>query len=346
MALVKSHIMSVGVVFLLASCQPANPTPKVQQQEIFTTAITLTLYGNPDDAVFTRIFDRLHAIDNLMSDYDPNSELSRLSAAAGTGPFKVSPETLQVVKSGLSESALTKGIYDPSIGPVTHLWDVAGNQGLPHPKVPSAEAIKKARDLVNWKDVVVDDAASTVTLKRKGMILDLGGIAKGYAMDEALRIAQAAGVSSGIFNMGNSSMALLGQKPGNKDWKIGVQDPFDAQGNYFAIVSGHDMTVETSGPYEKFFISDGHRYHHIMDPRTGSPASSGLEQVTLLLPLDTKLADGLSTSCFILGLEKGMALIESLPDAAAIFVTSDKKVHLSSRVGSRFVLKNPAFTVE
>jgi thiamine biosynthesis lipoprotein len=345
MAPVKTPIVFLALL-VLASCQPATPVPKVQQQEIFTTAITLTLYGNPDDSVFTKVFDRLHAIDNLMSDYDANSELSRLSAASGTGPFKVSPETLQVVKSGLSESALTNGIYDPSIGPVTHLWDVGGNQGLPNPKVPSPEAIKKALALVNWKDVAVDDAAATITLKRKGMVLDLGGIAKGYAMDEALRIAKAAGVTSGIFNMGNSSMGLLGLKPGNKEWKIGLQDPFGAQGTYFGIVSGHDMTVETSGPYEKFFMYQGHRYHHIMDPRTGAPAESGLEQVTLLLPLDTKLADGLSTSCFILGLDKGMALIESLPDAAAIFVTSDKKVHLSSRVGARFELKNTAFTVE
>jgi thiamine biosynthesis lipoprotein len=105
------------------------------------------------------------------------------------------------------------------------------------------------------------------------------------------------------------------------------------------------MTVETSGPYQKFFMSGGKRYHHIMDPRTGSPAASGLEQVTLLLPLDTKLADGLSTSCFILGLDKGMALIESLPDAAAVFVTSDRRVVLSSRVGTKFTLLDKTFTL-
>ena len=104
------------------------------------------------------------------------------------------------------------------------------------------------------------------------------------------------------------------------------------------------MTVETSGPYQKFFLAGGKRYNHIMDPRTGAPAASGLEQVTLILPLDTQLADGLSTSCFILGLDRGLALIESLPDAAAIFVTSDHKVVLSSRVGERFHLLDKSFT--
>ena len=332
---------------LVLSCQPApaGPVAKTQQQEIFTTVIQLTLYGNPPDAVFTQIFDRLRRIDTLMSDYDPQSEVSRLSDQAGGPPTAVSPETLTVLHSALTEAALTKGIFDPTIGPVTHLWDISGQAGQKSPQIPTADAIRHARELVGWKDLLVDDAKGTVQLKRPGMILDLGGVAKGFAMDEALRIAQQAGVTSGILNMGNSSLALLGKKPDGAEWKVGIQDPFQTVGTPFAIVTGSDMTVETSGTYQKFFVANGHRYHHIMDPRTGAPAESGLEQVTLLLPLDTKLADGLSTSCFILGRDQGMKLIESLPDAAAIFVASDKHVYLSSRVGNRFQLKDPSFQV-
>ena len=311
----------------------------MQHQDIFTTIISVSLYGNPDDAVFAKIFDRLHQIDAWMSDFSPNSEISRVSQKAGLGPVKVSPETLTVVKHALAESALTGGIFDPTIGPVTHLWDVGGD----HPKVPSAGARSAALALVNWKDVQVDDTAATVALAKPGMILDLGGVAKGFAMDEALRIAQESGVKTGIFNMGNSSIGFLGKKPNGKPWKVGIQNPFQPNSTYFATIEGFDMTVETSGPYEKFFIQEGKRYHHIMDPRTGAPADSGLEQVTLVLPLDTKLADGLSTSCFILGLKKGMALIESLPDAAAVFVTTDRRVFLSSRVGNRFTLIDQSF---
>jgi thiamine biosynthesis lipoprotein len=314
----------------------------VQQQDIFTTVISLSLYGNPDDTVFVKIFDRLHQIDTWMSDFRPDSEISLVSKHAGLGPVKVSPETLTVVKHALAESTLTNGIFDPTIGPVTHLWDV----GSEHPKVPSARAIATALALVNWKDVLVDETVGAVALTKPGMVLDLGGVAKGFAMDEALRIAQESGVKAGIFNMGNSSIGFLGKKPGGKPWKVGIQNPFQPNSTYFATMEGFDMTVETSGPYEKFFVQDGKRYHHIMDPRTGSPADSGLEQVTLILPLDTKLADGLSTSCFILGLKKGMALIESLPDAAAIFVTTDHKVFLSSRVGNRFTLIDKAFQLQ
>lgn len=336
---------AVSLLWLLAACQPSAPALKVQQQDVFTTLIQLSFYGDPPDAVYSQIFDRLHHIDTLMSDYDAHSEISRVSAQSGGQPVKVSPETMTVIHTALSEAALTKGIFDPTIGPVTHLWDISGQAGQAKPRIPSAEAISRARALVSWKDLEVDDTENTLRLKRPGMAIDLGGVAKGFAMDEALQIARDAGITSGILNMGNSSLALLGKKPGGESWKVGIQDPFQTAGTPFAIVTGFDMTVETSGTYQKFFTLNGHRYHHIMDPRTGAPAESGLEQVTLLLPLDTGLADGLSTSCFILGLDKGMKLIESLPDAAAIFVTSDKHVYLSSRVGSRFTLKDASFQV-
>jgi len=332
----------VVLLTLLAGCQDQPPPgPKVEQQEIFTTLITLSLYNNPDEAVYTSIFDRLHLIDGWMSDYRSDSEISHVTAQAGIAPVKVSPETLHVVKQALVQSALTNGIFDPSIGPVTHLWNVGSDTA----HVPTPAAIAAAKALVNWKDVVIDDQAGTIFLKRRGMQLDVGGIAKGFAMDQALTIARKARVTTGIFNMGNSSIGLLGTKPGGKAWKIGVQDPFQASGAYFATVDGSEMTVETSGPYQKFFMAGGKRYHHIMDPRTGSPAASGLEQVTLILPLDTKLADGLSTSCFILGLDRGLALVESLPDAAAVFVTSDRRVVVSSRVGSKFNLIDKTFTL-
>ena len=342
-----------GLVALigLSACQeaPAEAPKVVTQQNLLHTVIELRLYGNPSDQVFEQTFAKLASIGDRMTDFETTSEVSRIAAQAGIAPVPVSADTLMVVKRGLAEAQMTNGIFDPTIGPVSHLWHV-GDQDPTNPQVPTAAQIRAAQALVNWKDVVVDDQAGTVFLKRKGMILDLGGLIKGYALDEALKVSRDAKVTSGLFNMGRSTIGLLGKKPGNQNWKVGVQDPFasEASGGYFAVIEASDITVETSGPYQKFFMDHGKRYHHIMDPRTGAPAETGLEQVTLLLPLDTTLSDGLSTSCFILGLEKGMALVESLPDAAAIFVTSDHKVYLTSRVGSRFQLKDPndkTFTV-
>jgi thiamine biosynthesis lipoprotein len=346
-----SLLAGLGALVWLTSCQaaPAQDPKIVTQENLLHTVIELRLFGNPPDQVFEQTFAKLASIGDRMTDYETSSEVSRISAQAGIAPVPVSADTLMVIQRGLTEAQMTNGIFDPTIGPVTHLWHI-GDQDPAAPQIPTPDQIRAAQALVNWKDVVVDEKAGTVFLKKKGMVLDLGGLIKGYALDEALTVARAAKVPSGLFNMGRSTIGLLGKKPGNQNWKVGVQDPFvsEASGGYFAVIEGSDITVETSGPYQKFVMDHGKRYHHIMDPRTGAPAETGLEQVTLLLPLDTTLSDGLSTSCFILGLEKGMALVESLPDAAAIFVTSDHKVYLTSRVGSRFQLKDPndkTFTV-
>ncbi|NNM67478.1 MAG: FAD:protein FMN transferase [Spirochaetales bacterium] len=322
------------LVSLLSSC--ADPGPIVQQQDIYTTSIILSLYGNPPPVVFDKIFARLHQIDLQMSAQRSNSEINDISDHAGKSPVKVSPDTLIVLENALSMAKLTHGIFDPTIGPVTALWNVEGE----NPHVPSPEAIAHARALVNWRDVVINQQAGTVFLTRPGMRLDFGGIAKGYAMDEAVRIARNYGVKTGIFNMGDSSICLLGTKSNGEPWKVGIQDPsYGApRSSIIGIVQGYNFVVETSGPYERYFVQNGKHYHHIMDPRTGAPAESGLSQVTLLMPVDTTLGDGLSTSCFILGLNKGMQLINSLSGASAIFVTKDKKVYLSPGVAGRFSL--------
>jgi thiamine biosynthesis lipoprotein len=329
------------LISLLSSC--ADPGPVVQQQDIYTTSIILSLYGNPQPVVFNKIFARLHQIDLQMSAQRPNSEINDVSDHAGKSPVKVSPDTLIVLENALKMAKLTDGIFDPTIGPVTTLWNVEGE----NPHVPSPQAIAQARALVNWRDVVIDQNAGTVFMTKPGMRLDFGGIAKGYAMDEAVRIARSYGVKTGIFNMGDSSICLLGTKPNGEPWKVGIQDPsYGApRSSIIGIVQGYNFVVETSGPYERYFVQDGKHYHHIMDPRTGAPAESGLSQVTLLMPVDTTLGDGLSTSCFILGLDKGMKLITSLPGASAIFVTKDKKVYLSPGVAGRFRLTEQGKTL-
>ncbi len=331
-----------GLVLLgagLVSC--GTPEPVMRQKEVYSTLVSITLFQNTSNSVFDQIFQRLETIDQQMSAQRPTSQISQISAHAGISPVKVSSDTLWVLQNSLRMSQLTDGIFDPTIGPVTFLWNVEGN----NPHVPSADQIAKAKALVNWHDIVINPGQKTVYLTKPGMRLDFGGIAKGYAMDEAVRIAKAAGDSVGIFNMGNSSICLLGSKPGHVPWRVGLQTPeYGApRDSIMGIVEGYNFVVETSGPYERYFVQDGKYYHHIMDPRTGAPAQSGLMQVTLLMPADTKLGDGLSTSCFILGLDKGMKLIESLPGAQAIFVTTDHKVYLTPGAVAQFTLTNPNY---
>ena len=331
-----------GLVLLsagLASC--GAPEPVMRQKEVYSTLVSITLFQNTSNSVFDHIFQRLETIDQQMSAQRPTSQISQVSRQAGIAPVKVSSDTLWVLQNSLRMSQLTDGIFDPTIGPVTFLWNVEGD----NPHVPSPAQIAAAKALVNWRDVVINPTERTVYLTKPGMRLDFGGIAKGYAMDEAVRIAKAAGDTVGIFNMGNSSICLLGTKPGHQPWRVGLQTPeYGApRDSIMGIVEGYNFVVETSGPYERYFVQDGKYYHHIMDPRTGAPAQSGLAQVTLLMPVDTKLGDGLSTSCFILGLDKGMKLIESLPGAQAIFVTTDHKVFVTPGAVAQLTLTNPNY---
>lgn len=328
-----------------ASC--AQPQLTSRQEMIFGTVIELALPISEDPQIADRIFARLREIDEKMSVQKAHSEINRVSDLAAKTPVEVSSETFTVLERALKMAKISGGAFDPSIGPIVNLWNVTGES----PHVPSESEIASALPLVDWRMIETDEGRKTVFLKLAGMRLDFGGIAKGYAADEAARIARESGVKSALLNMGNSSVYLFGAKPDGQKWRIGIQNPVPGRdfqvdrGRYFAILSVSDAVIQTSGPYERFFVRDGVRYHHIMNPKTGRPVENDLLQVTLIVPTSLDLPDGLSTSCFIKGLEEGLKLIESLPDVAAIFVTVDKKVYLSSAVGERFRLTDPNFTV-
>lgn len=337
------------VLLSVLACQ-ASPdlAPVSRSREIFSSPITITLFDHQQDALFERIFARLEVIDAAMSAHKPDSEVSRVSAASGQHPVTVSADTFQVLASALDMARLTGGIFDPTIGPVSFLWNVTGD----HPHVATPEELKTVLPLVDWKAVQMKAEDRSVFLPKAGMRLDFGGIAKGYAADEAARLVREAGLKSALLSMGGSTIFALGQKPvlvqGQTtwvNWKVGVQNPEQPRGEMIGILEVADSVVESSGSYERFFEEGGKRYHHIMDPRTGAPAESGLTQVTLVLPADTKYGDGLSTSCFILGLEKGRALIQALPGAAALFVTADRKVYPVGDLKGRFTLKDSNFTL-
>jgi len=342
--------LTVACLSQLVSCNPfSGPQPVLRQEFVMDTSVSVTLYSPKSEQVFTRIFDMLKQIDWHMRVQDKNSEITAINNAAGVKPVKVSADTFAVATIALDIARLSGGAYDPTIGPIVQLWNITAES----PRVPEPIQIHKLLPLIDWRDVVLDPAASTVFLKRFGMQLDFGGTAKGFAAIEAARICREAGVTSALLNMGDSSIFLLGNKPDGKPWRVGIQNPVPVsadqaveRGQILGVVEYGDGVIETSGPYERFFTKDGKRYHHIMDPVTGAPVDTTLDQVTVILPASTRMADGLSTSCIVLGLDKGMKFIEAIPGAAAIFVTGDRKVHLTSRAANLFTLKDAAFTLD
>jgi thiamine biosynthesis lipoprotein len=218
------------------------------------------------------------------------------------------------------------------------LWDITGD-----PYLPTQEEIDSLLPLVDYQVVELDENSLSVYLPTKGMKLDLGAIAKGYAADESAAILTSAGVRSAILDLGGN-IVILGSKPDDSPWRVGIQNPFSPRGNHLAIYDAQDLTLVSSGVYERFFIQDGIRYHHILNPSTGYPSDSGIAGVTIISDSSIQ-ADALSTAAFVLGVEKGTSLINSFSQVEAVFVTNDKEIFLTSKLGDSLRFTDENFTV-
>ena len=224
-----------------------------------------------------------------------------------------------------------RGAFDPSLGPVSRLWNLSAGE----PRLPPAPEIAQAMTKVGLDRIEIDSATGTVRLSEPGMALDLGGIAKGYALDRARLVIENFGVKAALVNAGGDILAV-GEKAPGKPWRVGVQDP--RSGNAMvAVASVKDKIIVTSGDYERFFVKNGKRYHHILDPRTGYPAT-GLRSVTIVAT-DGLTADALATAVLVLGPDEGLKLVESIQGIEALLIDSAGRVRLSSGAVSIFELR-------
>ncbi len=276
------------------------------------------------DAVFAE-FDRLDA---LLSVWKPGSDVLRLNAAAGKVPVAVSAETLEILQTAERVSAWTGGTFDITFGALSDVWKFDHDQDN---RVPSVAAIASRLPLVDHRRVIVDAPAGIAFIEREGMRIHLGGIGKGYAVDRAVAMLRAYGIRDFMVQFGGD-LYVSGQ-PGDGPWRLGINDPRGAPDDSFATLELRDATFSTSGDYERFFIADGIRYHHLLDPDTGQPAR-GSRSVTIVAA-SAMIADALSTGVFIMGAHKGIALVERLPDVEAVIVSADNAVLISSGLRGR-----------
>lgn len=282
------------------------------------------------DAVFTE-FDRL---DHLLSVWKEGSDILAINAAAGDHPVKVSPDTIEVLSTARQVSEWTNGLFDVTFGALSDVWKFDQDQD---DSVPSAEAIAKRLPLIDYRKLLVDQQAGTVFLQGKGMRAHVGGIGKGYAVEKAAAIIRAAGLKD--FSIQAGGDLYVGGVRGDRPWRLGIADPRAPDGAIFAKVELSDATFSTSGDYERFFIKNGVRYHHIVDPRTGQPAR--LSRSVTIVAKRPAIADGLSTGVFLLGPEAGMALVEKLPDVEAVIVGADNRVHVSKGLEGKLEIVHP-----
>lgn len=294
------------------------------------TVIEITLQTDDEEGAkkaALQAFQEIKKIEQLMSPWVGSSDVTRINRSAGKEWVKISPETLEVIKKSQEISRLSEGGFDITIGPLTQLWRRARERGIP----PAPEEVKQILELVNFKNLLFHPEGK-VFLKKKGMAIDLGGIAKGYAVDRAFETLTSLGYKNLIVNAGGDLRA--GGLKNSEPWSIGIQDPRSAE-KVMARLSLSDAAIATSGDYEKFFIHQGKRYHHILNPKTGFPAD-GCQSVTILSK-DGMTADGLATAVLVLGPEKGYALCQKIGDVECLIMDGEGKIILSPRLKERII---------
>lgn len=304
-------------VFLCSCGAVARPYQRTEL--VMDTFVTVTAYGQSATSGVDAVMAEFARLDRLWNRFDQESEIARISRAAGREPVKVSEDTLFIIKKSMFFSELTGGAFDITVGPLIDLWGFA----RPEKAIPDDAAIKRVLPDVGYQGIVINEGQGTVFLRRPGMSLDLGAIAKGYATDRARAILRQHGITSALVNAGGNIYAV-GKKPGGDLWNIGIQDPRKPD-DYLASVQVQDVSAVTSGDYQRFFEAGGVRYHHLLNPATGKPARTGLYAVTIISQSSTA-ADALSTSVFVLGKEKGSEVLAQFAGTDAFFVEEGNRV--------------------
>ncbi|WP_040210533.1 FAD:protein FMN transferase [Clostridium polynesiense] len=345
--LFAATFLPLAVISVLNGCSKPPKTEKEVPSEPLTkteffmgTVVSISLYDKKDDSILEKAFDRVRQIESELSINKEGTEIDKVNDSAGKAPVKVSEDAFINIKKGIEYSRLTEGSFDITIGPLVKLWSI----GLPEAKVPSSEEIKSTIPLIGYKDLEINESAKTVYLKKSGMKIDLGGIAKGYTADVISQILKDNGVKNALVDLGGNIYAL-GNNPEGRPWKIGIQNPFDSRGKIVGYVPVENKSVVTSGIYERFLEKDEKKYHHILNPFTGYPYENEIAGISIISDKSID-GDALSTSVFSKGLEGGMKFIETLSDVDAVFVTKDKKVYVTSGIKDSFKLTNEDFKLE
>jgi thiamine biosynthesis lipoprotein len=335
---VSRDLLFLTAVFVLASCAPKPPVEHSRTDFVLGTVCTVRLVQGGDDKLLDTAFARLRQIESELTVNKPGSEIDAVNAAAGKHPVKVGADAIAIIKKDLGYCAMTDGAFDPSVGPLVKLWGI----GTDHARLPAQSEIDAAKKLVGWKDIVLDENAGTVYLKRPGMALDLGSGTKGYATDQLVELFKSAGVKSAIIDLGGN-IFVMGSRPDGKPWRVGLQNPDSSErGAYLGIADLSNKTMVTSGVYERFFIKNGKRYHHILDPFTGYPVDNGLTSVTIITDRSFD-ADGFTTALFAVGRERGMEL--GIKAGVGVIMVDDKnRVYMSPGVSKYFQITDPNFT--
>ncbi|MGM0411585.1 MAG: FAD:protein FMN transferase [Bacillota bacterium] len=337
-------VLIIFITFTLTSCSNNKPneTEAVTESKsefLMDTIVDMKVHGANAKKALEASFDRMEEIENQMSKTIKESDVYKINKNAENNWVKVDKGTFKVIKKAVEYAKITEGKFDPSISPLVDAWGI----GTENAKVPDENEIVKNKSLVNYENILLDSENNRVKFSKKGMAIDLGGIVKGYAADEVRKVLKSYNIKSAFVNLGGNVLTV-GSKEDGSLWKIGIQDPRKNRGSVMAALEMKDKTVVTSGNYERYFEEDGVIYHHILNPETGKPTRNNLLSVSIITD-DSFEADVLSTSIFIMGLDKGKELIENRKGIEAIFVTEENHVYLTSGLKDKVEIINSDFEI-
>lgn len=292
------------------------------ERELMGTRVTVELWSE-DPALATslagQVLAEIRRLDLMMNPWNPTSELARINREAAGGTLSTTPEIIAVIERARHYSELSGGAFDISFASVGQHYDY--REG----KAPDKDEVEAGRKNISYRSIVVDPATGEIHFTRPGLQIDLGGIAKGYAVDRGIELLRAAGIESAVVSAGGDSR-ILGGKDGDRPRTVGIRHP-RKDGEFAVLIPLADTAISTSGDYERFFIADGVRHHHILDPNTGESARE-VQSASVLAPAAID-SDALSTTVFVLGVERGLALVNNLPGVDAILIDGAGKLHYS-----------------
>ncbi|MDW7670894.1 MAG: FAD:protein FMN transferase [Bacillota bacterium] len=339
---INAMIVFLMAVLLMAGCSANDPGWSEKTEPALGTVSQIRIHSDDrskGDTAIREAFLRVQEIENHLSFWDSDSQIGRVNANAGRASITMTDDVLFMIEEGLRHYDLTDGLFHIGLGTLTRLWGLNSTE----PRIPETQQVQAALEALDLQHIQI--AGNDVMIRQTGTAIDLGGIAKGYALDEAARVLRDLGIHSGFLNFGGDVYAL-GEKPDGEPWYVGIKEPIPGANQLVGRMGVVNLSVMTSGDYERYVVDEekGERLHHILDPRTGRPAANELASVTIVS--DTSLqGDIFSTAAFVMGLEHGYRYVFETPDVEGLFITRDGEVYQTPGLEGIFELMNDNYVM-
>ncbi|GEK91867.1 FAD:protein FMN transferase [Alkalibacterium kapii] len=340
----RALLSLTAMLFFLTACTEENERelaeePIERTEFLLGTVANIKVYNKDSEEALDKAFERVTQLDDWFAMQKEDSEISEVNRQAGIAPVKVSEEVYHVMERALYYAEESDGAFDPTIGSMTSLWNI----GQENAAVPEEEALNEVLEVVDYNLVELNEEDQTIYLKKEGMKVDLGGIAKGYITDEAARILKDEGVNTAIIDLGGDIVVVGNSTRGETEpWRVGIQNPFKERGEIMGLVELVDSAIVTSGIYERNFEENGESYHHLLDPETGYPFDNNISGISIIAD-NAMDGDAIATAAFAMGVEKGLAYINDMSGVDVIYVTKDKDVYTSENISDMVSISDDSF---